>query len=392
MFRSFYLAGFECATGYNMHGQWIDQIAATEHDLHVAADYARLGEVGIHAAREAIRWPLVDRGGRYDFSSVEPFVEAALAQDVEVIWDLFHYGYPDGLDPLSEAFVGRFAHYCRAAADFVRRRMPSPCWFTPVNEPSFFAWAGGEVGRFAPHLRGRGFELKLSLARAAIRGIEAIHEACPGARIVNVDPICRVVPGSRAHAALAHARRFNEEWVYEFWDIVSGRLRPELGGSDAHLDVVGLNYYWTNQWELGREGVPLGDDDPRRVPLADLVRSAWRRYGHEILITETSALGDARAPWIHELTTMAEELIADAVPLRAICLYPILGMPEWHARDQWTRMGLWDLEREQDVLVRRACRPMLDALRLAHGRVHRARPLPLRPGAPPPRGGARRRR
>ena len=35
MFRSFYLAGFECATGYNMHGEWIDQIAATEHDLHV---------------------------------------------------------------------------------------------------------------------------------------------------------------------------------------------------------------------------------------------------------------------------------------------------------------------------------------------------------------------
>ena len=39
MFRSFYLAGFECATGYNMHGEWIDQIAATEHDRHVDADY-----------------------------------------------------------------------------------------------------------------------------------------------------------------------------------------------------------------------------------------------------------------------------------------------------------------------------------------------------------------
>ena len=75
MFRSFYLAGFECATGYNMHGEWIDQIAATEHDLHVDADYRRLADVGIRAVREAIRWPLVDRGGRYDFSSAEPFVE-----------------------------------------------------------------------------------------------------------------------------------------------------------------------------------------------------------------------------------------------------------------------------------------------------------------------------
>lgn len=373
MFRSFYLAGFECATGYNMHGEWIDQIAATEHDLHAAADYRRLAEVGIHAVREAIRWPLVDRGGHYDFSTVEPFVAAALEQGFDVIWDLFHYGYPDDIDPFSAAFVGRFARYCRAAARFVAERMPGACWFTPVNEASFFAWAGGEVGRFAPHARGRGFELKLALARAAIRGIEAIREVCPDARIVNVDPVCRVVPGSRARAAIEHARRFNEEWVFEFWDMVSGRLRPELGGSRAHLDLVGINYYWTNQWELGREGVPLGDDDPRRLPLAELVHTVWRRYGHELLITETSALGDARAPWIHELSQMAEELLSEGVPLRGICLYPILGMPEWHARDQWTRMGLWDLEREQDVLERKACRPMVDALRVANRRVARKR-------------------
>jgi beta-glucosidase/6-phospho-beta-glucosidase/beta-galactosidase len=383
MFRSFYLAGFECATGYNMHGEWIDQIAATEHDLHVAADYRRLGEVGIHAVREAIRWPLVDRGGRFDFSSVEPFVEAALEQRIDVIWDLFHYGYPDDVDLFSPAFVGRFARYCEAAARFVARRMGGACWFTPVNEPSYFAWAGGEVARFAPHLRGRGFELKVALARAAIRGIEAIHAACPGARIVNVDPICRVVPGRASKRAIEHARLFNEEWVFQFWDIVSGRLHPEYGGTPRHLDVVGLNYYWTNQWELGREGVPLGDDDPRRVPLADLVQAVWRRYDTEVLITETSALGDARAPWIHELSVMAEQLLADGVPLRGICLYPILGMPEWHSRDQWTRMGLWDLEREQDVLERKACAPMVDALRAVHASPYL--PFGTRHRSPTPR-------
>lgn len=363
MFRSFYLAGFECATGYNMHGEWIDQIAATEHDLHVDADYARLADVGIHAVREAIRWPLVDQQGRYDFSSVEPFVRAARHYRCDVIWDLFHYGYPDDLDPFSEPFALRFADYCRAAARFIAQHMPQACYFTPINEPSFFAWAGGEVGRFAPHARGRGFELKLSLARAAIRGIAAIREVCPSARIVNVDPICRVVPGEDKPGALEHARKFNEQWVFEFWDMVSGRMRPELGGTRRALDIVGVNYYWTNQWELGREGIALPDCDPRRVSLADLVRTVWKRYGHEIVITETSALGEARAPWIHKLSQMADELLTEEVPLGGICLYPILGMPEWHARDQWTHMGLWDLEREQDVLQRKAHGPMLDALR-----------------------------
>jgi hypothetical protein len=369
LFRSFYLAGFECATGYNVHGEWIDQVAATEHDRHVDEDYARLESVGIHAVREGMRWPLIDRAGRYDFSTVQPFVAAARRHGFDVIWDLFHYGYPDGSDPFSRGFCERFATYCYAAARYVRERMPGPYYFTPVNEPSFFFfWAGGEVGRFAPHARGRGFELKVALARACLRGVEAIREACPEARIVNVDPICRVVPGTTEPAAVEHARRFNEEWVFEFWDIMSGRMMPELGGDPARLDIVGLNYYWTNQWELGRESIPLDDDDPRRVPLADLVRTAWRRYGADVVITETSALGDACARWVHELSEMAEQLLDEGAPLGGICLYPILGMPEWHAQDQWTRMGLWDLEREQQALERKACKPMLEALQAAQRR------------------------
>jgi hypothetical protein len=368
MFRSFFLAGFECATGYNMHGEWIDQIAATEHDVHVDADYDRLAEVGIHAVREAIRWPLVDRHGRFDFSSVEPFIAAAQRHDADVIWDLFHYGYPDELDPFTEEFADRFSAYCGAAASFVRKALDGTCYFTPINEPSYFAWAAGEVGRFAPHAHGRGAELKFALARAAIRGIDAIRKACPSARIVNVDPICRVVPTDDA-ASIEHARCFNEQWVYEFWDVVAGRLRPEFGGSMRHLDIVGLNYYWTNQWELGSEGVPLADDDSRRVSLADLVRGAWRRYRSEVIVSETSALGEARAPWIHELSEVSAALLREGVPLGGACLYPILGMPEWHARDQWARMGLWDLERDQDALRRVACAPMLTALRAVQSKV-----------------------
>jgi hypothetical protein len=365
MFRSFYLAGFECATGYNMHGEWIDQIAATEHDVHCDADYARLAEVGIHAVREAIRWPLVDRRGRYDFTSVEPFICAAQRHDFDVIWDLFHYGYPDDIDLFAEEFSQRFAAYCHAVGDFIRRRMDGPCYFTPINEPSYFAWAAGEVGRFAPHVRQRGGELKRALVRATLRGIAALRAACPAARIVNVDPICRVVPADASVAAVEHARRFNQQWVFEFWDMVSGHLEPELGGSPSQLDIIGLNYYWTNQWQVGIEGVPLSADDPRRMPLADLVRSTWKRYGAEIVITETSALGDARAPWIHELSLLADQLLGEGIPLAGICLYPILSMPEWHARDQWARLGLWDLELKQSILERKACTPMLEALRHA---------------------------
>lgn len=365
MFRSFFFAGFEGTTTSNLQHQWIDHVAATQHDRHADGDYRRLRDVGLHAARETIRWSLVDVRGQYDFSSAVPFVEASRRHGIQVIWDLFHYGYPPDLDPFSEEFITRFADYCYAAARFISERLDGPHYFTPVNEPSFFAWAGGEVGRFAPHCHGRGPELKLALVRAAIAGINAIRAVLPDSRMVNVDPICRVVPPADHFDPQAHARDFNHRAVFESWDMICGRMLPELGGSRDHLDIVGVNYYWTNQWEIGREERPLAFDDPRRMPLARLLRRVWHRYGAEILMTETSHVDEMRPIWLNVVTHDCEKLLDEGVPLRGVCLYPILGMPEWHDPTVWTRMGMWDLVENGDTLQREIYAPMLDALRAA---------------------------
>ena len=370
MFRSFFLAGFESATGFNMHRQWIDQIAATQHDRFVDEDYARLRRRGLRAARDAIRWPLVDRRGRYDFSTVLRLVQAGRRHGVEIIYDLFHYGYPQDVDLFSEEFPARFGEYCYAAARFVSAESEGPYYFTPLNEPSYFSWAAGEVGRFAPHANGRGFELKVALARATIEGINAIRQAVPEARIVNVDSLCRVVAPDGQPELQPECDDFNQIAVFQSFDMLSGRMLPELGGSAAHLDIVGVNYYWTNQWELNRTGVPLADDDGRRWSLGRLVRSVWERYGCEVLISETSHVGEMRAAWVREVAREAEGMLAARVPLRGVCLYPILGMPEWHIQDQWTRMGLWDLvPNAEGSLERVPYTPMQDALREAQWRL-----------------------
>lgn len=365
LFDSFFLAGFEGSVGLNRHGQWFDQVAATEHDRQAEADYHRLREVGLLAARDCIRWPLVDRGGRLDFSSARPLLQASRRHGITVVWDLFHYGYPSDLDPFSERFLERFAAYCFEAAHLVRREVAGPHYFTPVNEPSFLAWAGGEVGRFAPHLHGHGPELKVALVRAAIAGINAIRAALPDARIINVDPVCHVVPPRQHDAPGFDAADFNHRAVFEAWDMIAGRMRPELGGSRAHLDIVGANYYWTNQWEIGTEERPLAIDDPRRLPLAALLRRVWRRYGGDLLISETAHVDDMRPIWMHSLADACEQLLDEGVPLRGACLYPILGMPEWHDRTTWTRMGLWDLVPDGGQLRRQRYEPMYQALRAA---------------------------
>lgn len=395
MFRSFFLAGFEGSTGYNRHGEWFDQVVATGHAHNVEADYRDIAAHRLHAARESVRWPLVDQRGRHDFSSLAPFVEAARRNRVDIIWDLFHYGFPRDVDLWSNGFPRRFADYCYAVARFIMARSDGPCVFTPVNEPSFMAYAGGEKGLFAPHATGRGWELKVALARAAIAGIDAIRAACPTARFVNVDPLCRVVPPPDRPDLAAQAEDFNERLVFQSWDMLCGRLLPELGGSPAHLDIVGVNYYWTNQWELtatpDAAGIipPLAASDPRRAPLDALVRAVCKRYRREVMITETSHIGENRGPWLHEVVRASEALLSEGAPLRGVCLYPILGMPEWHARDVWTPMGLWDpLSHDDPAAGRQVCEPMLAALRSAvtvealHRRALAGSATPT-PGEPP---------
>jgi hypothetical protein len=369
MFESFFLAGFECATGYNVNNNWIDQIAATQHDVYVSEDYRRLSDLGIRAAREAVRWPLVDKNGKFDFSSLDPFIVAGREHGIELIYDLFHFGYPDGVDLFAPDFPERFADYCYAAAQYISKHSDGPLYFTPVNEPSYFSWAAGEAGLFAPHQHERSWELKVCLVRALIKGIDAIHSACKDARIVNADSMCRVVPPANRWDLAKEAHEFNTIGVFQSWDMLCGRLLPELGGSPRHLDIVGINYYWTNQWEIHCPGVPLSDDDPRRHTLSQIVKYVWKRYGHEMLITETSHVDDMRPIWMSELADEAEKLLNHDIPLRGICLYPVLGMPEWHAPDRWTQMGLWELMDREGKLVREPHLPMIDSLSEAQSRL-----------------------
>jgi hypothetical protein len=375
VFKSFFQAGFEATTGYNRHGEWIDQIAATQHDLCVDEDYQRLRELGIYTVREAVRWPLVDRRQRrYDFSSVDPTLAASAKHGIELIHDLFHFGYPKHIDLFAADFPQRFADYCFALARYLQEQTTGPWYFTPVNEPSFMAWAAGDAALFAPYATGRSWELKVQLIRAAIAGINAIRAACPAARIVNADPLCRVTGPhgftDRTSELWRTVEHFNEHVVFQSWDMLCGRLLPELGGSPAHLDIVGINYYWTNQWEWGYPCSPLGNDDPRRARLSELIRSVWQRYQAPVLITETSAAGEERAAWLRELAHEIEIAHHENVRLHGVCLYPALSMPEWHTRDEWALLGLWDLEARGGQLARVPHEPALQALREAQRRVH----------------------
>ena len=376
LFRSFWIAGFESATHITDCSERLDMIAATQHDQQVDGDYARLPPLGFRTVRDTMRWHLIEaRRGRFDFSSVAPFVDAAHKHDIQVIWDLLHYGTPCGVELFSADFASRFAEFAHAAASWLRTRTDEVQLFTPVNELSFFSWAAGEVGWFYPHARGRGVELKRQLVRAWVAAVDAIREVDPRARMISVEPLIHNVPplGMEDVDGRAAQQR-GSQW--EAWDMIAGLRDPELGGRQDLLDVMGVNFYHDNQWEVpGGEKIAwhVHPRDPRWVPFHRLVEEAWNRYRRPIFIGETSHVGVGRAEWIREMTDEVCLALRHGVPIEGICLYPIIDRFEWDDPGHWHNSGLWDLVREDDGTLRRVlCEPYAAELVRCQARVRAA--------------------
>ncbi len=364
IFPTFFMTGFECSTFVWQDRQRKDYITATGHDRHLAKDYAAAMDLGIGVVREAIPWPQVDLGGgRYDWSSAKAAQEAATDCKITPIWDLCHYGLPDGCDPFSDECRARFADYCRAAAELVAATAEPPFFFTPVNEITFFAAAASDLGWMSPFAKGREDELKRALARMAIEGAKAIREVEPDARMVHVDPMIHAVPPADRPDLADEARDEAYREAYEGFDMLSGRLAPELGGSSEILDIVGVNAYHYSQVQLGadKKREILGPRDPRRKPLSELLEYAWERYRRPIIIGETSGYQDTRAEWLR--MTMEESLKAlnAGVDLHGVCLYPFVDLPDWWTQ-KWAEIGVYDV-RDKTGFERVPCDPYIAELR-----------------------------
>jgi beta-glucosidase/6-phospho-beta-glucosidase/beta-galactosidase len=366
IFPTFFLSGFECSTFLWKDRKRRDLVAETRHREHALEDYRMLHDLGIAVAREGIPWPLVDRPSGYDFSPIAPMLEAMRQTRITPIWDLCHYGYPDGLDPFSEQFCARFANYCRAAAEHVSRHLPGPYFFTPINEITFFAFCGGEWGWVAPYRNTRDDRMKLrvALCKAAICGVNAIREVLPDARMVHVDPLVQVIaPPDRPDLKdAAHHETFVDTFVA--WDILSGKTHPELGGSPEILDIVGVNNYSFGQMEYREQGPhqALDPGHPGIQPLCTLMARVWERYRRPIVIGETSGMNQGRPEWLRDVMNEAMAAVNQGMDLHGICLFPGVDMPDWHT-GEWLHNGICDLVEDNGELRRVPFGPYVDELR-----------------------------
>jgi len=387
VFPTFFLSGFECSTFHWKRQGRRDLVGETQHDRHVHGDYAFLRSLGIAVAREGVPWPFVDEGGRYDFTRLDPVLEAMNACQILPMWDLCHYGYPDDTHPLAPEFTDRFATYCRAVAEYVTARTPGPYFFTPINEITFFAFCGGAWGWAAPYLTGTENRdaLRLALCRAAIHGVQAIRSVCPEARMIHVDPLIYVVPPEDRPDLHDEAWRETFEDTFLAWDVLAGRKHPEYGGSPEVLDIVGVNCYSFGQMEYREDGPhqALGPRDPRVKPLSELLRSVWDRYGRPVMIGETSGLDAGRPAWLKDVMEESLAAVDAGVDLHGVCLFPAVDMPDWHT-GEWLHNGICDLHDDGTGNLRRVpYAPYVEELRSWQRRLNRVTKLDENPFSDP---------
>jgi hypothetical protein len=212
-----------------------------------------------------------------------------------------------------------------------------------VNEINFFAWAATR-DLFYPYAYGRDGELKRQLVRAATVSATAILSVDPRARLVYPEPMIHNVP-PRNRPDLTEPARQQHDSQYEAWDMIAGKAAPELGGDPRFLDIIGVNYYAANQWEVPG-GTKLhwdaGSNDERWVPLPKLLKEVYERYRRPIFMAETSHYGTGRAAWLREVAAGVFQARQQGVPMEGVCLYPILDRFDWEDPTHFHNSGLFD--------------------------------------------------
>jgi beta-glucosidase/6-phospho-beta-glucosidase/beta-galactosidase len=350
-FKSFFMGGFECSTHRDRSDRRLDLIESTRHDQFAEADYTRMIELGMLTARDGIRWHLIEpEPFKYDLKSLENQVAAAKRTGIEVIWDYFHYGYPDDLDIFSPEFIERFAAFSGAVTEYLITELGNKLFVCPINEISFFSWIAGDKGLFHPHAKKRGDELKKQLVKAAEASIDRIRSLSPEAVITFTEPAIHVVPRDETPGAKRAAETYRRAQFHAL-DMLSDR--------SGDMDIIGLNYYFHNQWRHpSRRKIPRGHKQYR--PLREILAEFHARYERPLFIAETGIEDDERADWFRYVCDEVYAAREAGIPVQGICLYPICNHPGW-ADDRHCHNGLWDYA--DDKGNRTAYGPLADEIR-----------------------------
>ncbi len=313
-----------------------------------------LAKDGVKTFRACIPWHRIEAvEGRYDWSWLDPYLDAVRGFGLEPIVDpLHHTSFPLWLD---QGFADR--RFEKAYLAFVRAfavRYPWVKQYTIINEPLVTAWFCGHCGVWQPRRTGHDnfVPMIVNVCRTISRATTMLRAMVPGARFVHVDSCERHLALDEASLSFA---LFENERRFLVLDLILGLvdeahpLRSYLTSNGAHevdlawfvanpvtIDVLGLDYY--SHSELAwRDG---GAERAWTHPVQGFAATAMeyvRRYRLPVMLSETNLRGEVtdRISWLKymlaECETLAVELKPLGVPFLGFCWYPYIDSTDWNS-------------------------------------------------------------
>ena len=180
--------------------------------------------------------------------------------------------------------------------------------------------------------------------KAYIEGIEALKDVDPDIRLMTTEPLIAISSDTNASPEDQKLASERHEHQFQVLDMLSGRLCPELRGRPEYLDIIGLNFYYNNQWVLPSHEFLCWKDaktDPRWVPLHTLLTAVFQRYGRPLVLSETSHPLEDRPLWMSMIAEESATAIQAGIPLLGICWYPLIDRPDWDHLEIWHAAGIW---------------------------------------------------
>lgn len=338
-------------------------LESSRHNEFAVQDFLRIKAYGMETVRTAVCWPFIEEvRGRHNFTSAAKLLDAAQIAGVQLVFDILHFGWPDHVDVFSSDFPVRFAAFTHEFVRFLKSRDIREGVVAPVNEISYLSWAGADKAAISPHCIDRGHEFKRNLIRAEIASVQVLRAELPRMRWIAPEPAIHIVgnpdiPGDVEEAVAYTLAQF------ESWDMLTGRLHPELGGKPEFLDLIGVNFYERNEWL--HNSTWISHTDPRYRHLHQILQDIWNRYRRPLLLAETGTEDDRRGAWFDYIAEEVQLAIENGVPVLGICLYPVVNHEGWDD-GRHCHNGLFDYA--DDNGQREIHLPLANALRRAQQR------------------------
>lgn len=336
-----------------------------EHYKLYKDDFKLLKGLNLNSFRFGIEWSRVEpEEGVWDkvaWEHYKEYVQTLLDMGIEPFLNIWHWTMPTW-------FTNKGGFTKKANIKYFERFVAKLCQELPVdklkyiitlNETNVYTSFGYLTGEWVPNEKNpvHGLAVYLHLARAHKSAYKLLKAANPKIQI-GVAAQLGNIQAKRPHNLLDEWATKWMRYAWNWWF---------LNHIKRYQDFVGINYYFTDYYELGdhkgTKNIEFFHRADPNFPKNDLgwymepegvyplLLRTWAHYKKPIIITE-SGLADEndeyRRWWLEESMISMERAMSEGVDIRGYFYWSLLDNFEW-AFGWWPKFGLIAVDRENGM-------------------------------------------